>query len=108
MISFRNELIPIVLSASVVLAAPAAPAYACELTCEGHARHQTGDKGGGCFGLDPDDRVAACQTDPPDASYRLFTGPGCTGSEVASGRGRLVLDPPLSAASVRLACKPGT
>jgi hypothetical protein len=99
--------VPLVLATGVLLSAAAAPAHACELTCQGQTRHQTGDRGGGCFGLDPDDRVSACET-TPGASYRLYAGPGCTDAEIASGKGRLSFDTSARVASVKLTCPPGT
>jgi hypothetical protein len=104
----RRAVVSFVLTTGVLLSAAVAPLRACELTCQGLTRHRTGDEGGGCFGLDPDDPVSACETTLPDVSYRLYAGSGCTGAEIASGEGRSSFDPPARAASVELTCRPGT
>src|SRR3954469_10002922 len=107
MISRFRVAVTLMLMTDLLSISAIVPAHACELTCQELSRHQTGDKGGGCFGLESDDPVSRCEA-MPEASYRLYAGAGCTGPEVASGKGRSGFDPPARVASVKLACPPGT
>ncbi|CAG8440205.1 9547_t:CDS:2 [Ambispora gerdemannii] len=89
-------------------------AQACTIFYNGAFRHQTGDKGGGCFGTDPSDNITSISTDPPTACYVLYTDWACKGTQLTnSTNGTQFCDgnsfpKGIKFSSVRLTCPPGT
>ena len=78
------------------------------LVCQGKFRHQTGDRGGGCFGYDNTDPISACVVSDPGTKYVFFNDVGCKGANIGSGENAKSFDPPIKASSIKLTCPPGT
>ena len=73
------------------------------LVCRGQFRHQTGDKGGGCFGYDNTDPITECNVSDPGASYEFFKEFGCKGSAIGSGKDSAHFNH-LKISSIKLVC----
>ena len=76
--------------------------------CKGQFKHQTGDKGGGCFGYDNTDSISFCDVSDAGTEYVFFNEFGCKGKIVGSGKNAKAFDPPIRVSSIGLKCPPGT
>ena len=95
-------------SAAAMVLLGASAATACQIYCRGKYVHQTGDKGGGCFGFDNTDAISSCMVDTPGTSYTLYSDYGCTGSTVGSGKDTTNFNYPVKFSSIKLNCGGGT
>ncbi|CAG8537766.1 5755_t:CDS:2 [Ambispora leptoticha] len=75
----------IVLSLTVV-AASVIYAQACTVFLIGTAySSQTGNVGGGCFGLGGDNNVTSATTSDPNTTYIFYSDYGCQGTTLGNG-----------------------
>ncbi|CAG8569955.1 13542_t:CDS:2 [Ambispora leptoticha] len=98
---------------SIILALTAGLAFvihaqACTLFLNGTNMHQTGNTGGGCFGLDPTDPINKATVSNPGTSYVFYSDTNCNGTAVATGKDTTAYNPPITASSVNITCPPGT
>ncbi|CAG8525762.1 4499_t:CDS:2 [Ambispora gerdemannii] len=61
--------------------------FSFSLVYQGEFTHQTGDKGGGCFGTDERDPIKKVWTDPdsPATCYKFYSDVHCEGKVVWEG-----------------------
>ncbi|CAG8582717.1 3432_t:CDS:2 [Ambispora leptoticha] len=97
----------IILSLTVSLAS-VIHAQACTIFLRGTAyTSQTGDVGGGCFGLGADNFLQEVRASDPGTTYTFFPNYGCQGNPIGSGMDDTFF-PYIQPSSVRLVCPRGT
>ncbi|CAG8526859.1 14148_t:CDS:2 [Ambispora leptoticha] len=99
----------IILSLTVV-AASVIYAQACTVFLNGTAyRSQTGNVGGGCFGLGGDNNITDVTTSNPGTKYTFFSDYGCKGTKLGHGTDKKHFDPPVKMPkSINITCPDST
>ncbi|CAG8607470.1 9958_t:CDS:2 [Ambispora leptoticha] len=98
----------IILSLTVALAS-VINAQACTIFINGtQYKSQTGNVGGGCFGLGGDNNVTSATVSDPGTNYTFYSDYNCKGTAIGNGTNTTTFNPPLNKPkSVKLTCPPG-